>query len=127
MTSLDKLTPKKLSKSLVKKHKELIKGYEVEYELLDRISILEEKKDQIDYWVESSEEGGKGSRKIKKQKKMVDSELLELKKDLGERAGSSDNANVKKRLTTLRNMIEEHNKALDYWKNKNKELSKMRA
>jgi len=115
--NLKGITPKNLSERLIKKHKEFIKHYQEEYKLLDRILILEEKKDQLDYWIKSTDDES-SIEGIMKQIKKADDELTKLKRDYERITGSSyDNINIKRRYDILKNKIEEHHNALIYWKN----------
>ncbi|MEA1925166.1 MAG: hypothetical protein U9M95_04790 [Candidatus Altiarchaeota archaeon] len=127
MVSPTNITPKRLSKQLVKKHKELIKKYNREQVLLDRIFILGEKKDQLEHWVNTPDEDKLKSGNIMKQKSSVDKELSELREEYEKNIGSLDKANAKKGRDELESVIKKHEEALEHWKNKNKEYSKKKT
>jgi len=127
MVSPTKMTPKKLSKQLVKKHKNLIKKYNREQVLVDRIFILGEKKDQLEHWAKTSDEDESNTGKIMKQKSLVDKELSELRDEYEKNIGSLDKLNAKKGRSDLESVLKKHEEALEYWKNKNREYSKKKT
>ncbi|OYT53870.1 MAG: hypothetical protein B6U72_04590 [Candidatus Altiarchaeales archaeon ex4484_2] len=127
MISPTKITPKKLSKQLVKKHKDLLKNYDREQGLLNRIFILEEKKDQLEHWVNTSDEDELKSGNIMKQKSSVDKELSELRDEYEKNRGLLNKVNAKKGRSELESVIKKHEEALEHWKNKNREYAKKKT
>lgn len=127
MVSPTKLTPKKLSKQLVKKHKDMIEKYNREQVLVDRIFILGEKKDQLEYWANTSDEDELNTGKITKQKSLVDKELSELRAEYEKNIGNLDKLNAKKGRSDLESVLKKHEEALEHWKNKNREYSKKKT
>jgi hypothetical protein len=96
-------SPKKLAHSLVEKHDRLISEYSDEMEKTQQINMLKEKKDQLHHWIR--ENGGKA--KFSKELEDTAKELDQLK------------ANFKPKTQAyyvgLKERIEEHKKAREYW------------
>ncbi|MFH0862024.1 MAG: hypothetical protein V1875_03240 [Candidatus Altiarchaeota archaeon] len=95
--------PKKLAEALVEKHDRFIGEYSDEVEKVQQITMLTEKKDQLIHWVDEKVSKGKY------QKELEDAEA-ELKK-LQETYKPKNQAHY----AGLRERIEEHKKAKDYW------------
>jgi len=127
MSSHSEVTPKKLSKNLVKKHKNYLKQYSREHELLGRVSILEEKKDQLNHWVETSDDESADTKKIIQQKKTVEAELKKLSSEYEKYNKPTDKINYSSKKNELSQLIKKHEEAINYWKNKNKEYSKKKT
>ena len=64
--SSQKLTKAELSGMLVEKHKNFIKEYRKEFDILDRIAILKEKREQLDFWVKDSKDIPEQQRRLLK-------------------------------------------------------------
>ena len=109
----EKLERKKLAKLLIDKHHKFLNEYREEFELLDRLIVLNERQEQLSYWIESTRyDNAKKYKKYLKQKKITDKEISELKKKIDD---MSDTSNPDKRHEFLSIAIKDHRSALDYW------------
>ena len=134
MTS-KKHTPEELSNLLVEKHQEFIAGYKKEFDILDRIFVLKEKQDQLEYWLHDSKDDLEKNQKYLKIMRAADKELLKLNEELAALYGSNPDESpggppnvsktpAKSEHKLLKSKIETHNEALDYWNGKIQELLK---
>ncbi|HIE34493.1 MAG TPA: hypothetical protein EYP86_05080 [Candidatus Altiarchaeales archaeon] len=119
----EKLESKKLAKLLIDKHHKFLNEYRKEFDLLDRLIVLRERQEQLDYWIESTRyEDTKKYRKYLKQKKITDKEISELKKKIND---ITPNTSIsEKRHEFLLTAIKNHRLALDYWNRVYKEPRK---
>jgi|GEM_PF-712245 len=128
-----RITPKELSNLLVEKHQKFIEEYKKEFDILDRIFVLKEKQDQLEYWLHDSKDDPEKNQKYLKAMRAADKELLKLNEELKVLYSSNSNetqthnvskTNLKGRYNLLKNRIEMHKEAITYWDKKLKDLSK---
>ncbi len=110
------LTKKQLPKKLVEKHQRFLTGYNTEFELLNKLLILEEKQEFITHWTEDAEleDDKKKIKAYSTQKKKNEKELSQINKKLEEMKITSS-LNPKQRQTFLKNIIDSHKEAISYW------------
>lgn len=127
------VTPKELSNLLVEKHQKFIAEYKKEFDILDRIFVLKEKQDQLEYWLHGSKDDPEKNQRYLKAMRAADKELLKLNEELKALYSSNSNEtetpnvskiNLKDRYNLLKNRIEMHKEAITYWDEKLQELSK---
>ncbi len=122
MITPEKLTKKKLCKILVRKNKKFLGEYQREFELLNKIKVMKEKQDLLEYWLNSSQSSKKENGYLKELEK-VDKELEKLKDEyafFSENDGFDDNY-LKNRHKFLKEKIKAKEKAIPYWRGKSKE------
>ena len=128
MTS-QKLTNEDLSNLLAEKHVNFIKEYRREYDILDRLFVLREKKEQLDYWVDESKGSPSQHEKYLQAMNLTEKELSslagELKsiKETNPRSYGPPESDQKARHKWLKAQITGHEEAKSYWTNKIKEIS----
>ena len=127
MTS-ENVTKEELSNLLVEKHKNFIKEYRKEYDALERIAILKEKHEQLDYWVKDSKDNPTLHEKYLQLEKASDKELASLQQELKSvyesstrNYGPSEN-DPKARYAWLKTQIKLHEEGQTYWTGKSKEF-----
>lgn len=128
-----RVTPKELSNLLVEKHQKFITEYKKEFDILDRIFVLKEKQDQLEYWLHDSKDDPEKNQKYLKAMRAADKELLKLNEELkvlySSNSNETETPNVSKthpksRYNLLKDKIEMHKEAMDYWDEKLQEHSK---
>jgi len=124
-----KLTKEDLSRLLVEKHRNFINEYKREYDILDRLFVLKEKREQLGYWVDESKSNPSHHEKYlqavnntEKELTALSNELKSLREASHRNFGPSDN-DPRARHKWLKAQITEHEKAIAYWDNKTKELA----
>lgn len=123
-----KLAKEDLSQLLVEKHKNFITGYKREYDILDRLFVLKEKKEQLGYWVEESKSNPSQHEKYQQVMDNTEKELASLSeehkllKETSHRFGPSE-SDPRARHKWLKAQITGHDEALAYWTNKIKEIA----
>jgi hypothetical protein len=127
--SSQKLTKAELSNLLAEKHKNYIKEYKKEYDILDRLAILKEKREQLDFWVNDSKDNAEQHKKYLSAKEAAESEFLRLTEELKAvysaghgRIGPSE-SDPKGRYKWLKGQITAHEEGASYWDNKIKEIT----
>ena len=100
-------TPKKLTEALIEKHDRLIQEYSDSMEGLERLAVLKEKKDQLEYWVDSD-----GAENFLKELSSTKKELEKLEKNL---------IATDLRPNELRKRVSDHVQSKKYWVKKLKE------
>ncbi|MBD3260564.1 MAG: hypothetical protein GF334_02630 [Candidatus Altiarchaeales archaeon] len=101
---MDEWTEKKLIEALIEKHDRLIQEYSDSMESQKRLSILREKKDQLEYWVDEEAEDKYKKELIDTQKELETLEENLIATDL--------------RPSELKSRIDEHVSAKKYWTQK---------
>lgn len=126
--SSQKLTKAELSNLLVEKHGNFIRDLKKEFDVLDRMAILKEKKEQLDFWVKDSQDNPEQLKKHLLAREIAQNEFSQLNEELkalhssGRRMGPQE-SDVKSRHNWLKNQITVHEEALSYWGAKIRELS----
>ena len=108
------LTAKVLSKKLVDKHQNFLKQYKKEFDLLGKIIVLEEKKDQLEHWANTTSDE-KTAQKFLKDKESADKKLMKLADELKKISSEGTSPRLKERHSLLKKELRNHRKALDYW------------
>lgn len=96
MTS-QKLTKEDLSNMLVEKHANFIKEYRREYDILDRLFVLREKKEQLDYWVDESKTNPSQHEKYLQSMKNTEKSLSGLAAELKSLKEANPKASVRRK------------------------------
>ncbi|MBD3388887.1 MAG: hypothetical protein GF416_07455 [Candidatus Altiarchaeales archaeon] len=96
-------SPKKLAEALVEKHDRFISEYSDEVEKMQQVQMLKEKKDQLLHWLDENGSGEKYRLELEETEK----ELKELK--------STFKVKSQSHYAKVRDLIDEHKKARDYW------------
>jgi hypothetical protein len=96
-------SPKKMAEALVEKHDKFISGYSDELDKVKQITMLKEKKDQLKHWV--AENGGKTK---------FSKELEDAERELGQ-LQTSFTPKTQSYYAGLKEKVEEHKKAREYW------------
>jgi len=127
--SPEKLNPNQLSRKLLEKHGRMLDDYQREFEIRQKVSVLNDKGDLLEHWIKSAEEdGSNGYEKYKKDKEMVGREISSLISELRDMTlqdvKSESNGETEKRYSFLKERIDAHKEATDYWNGRVKELSK---
>ena len=127
--SPEKLNPDQLSRKLLEKHRRMFDDYQREFEIRQKVSVLNEKGDLLEHWIKSAEEdGSNGYEKYKKDKEMVSRKISSLISELRDMAlqdvkdESKDES--RNRYSFLEERINAHKEAIDYWNDRVKELPK---
>ncbi|VVB50743.1 Uncharacterised protein [uncultured archaeon] len=97
-------TPAQLSLLLVEKHKKLLNEYKSEHESINRLTLLQEKLDQLRHW----RKDGYATESVLEAEKQTKEELSRLKKEVGA-------AKTSRHIKFLQSKIQEHQEALAYW------------
>ena len=124
-----KLTKEDLSQLLVEKHRSFITEYKREYDILDRLFVLKEKKEQLGYWVDESKTNPQAHEKYLSAMKNAENELSGLSNDLkalketSHRSFGPSESDPRARHKWLKAQITGHEEGAGYWTNKIKELS----
>jgi hypothetical protein len=120
----EKPKQEELANLLVEKHKNFIKDYRREYDILDRIAVLKEKREQLLYWIDDSKGNPEAHQKHLSAKENTDKEVLKLQDELkgmyaskSKRFGPSD-TDPKARHKWLKAQITANEEAENFWKNK---------
>ena len=128
--NLQKITKEDLSRHLVEKHKNLMKDYKKEYDILDRIAILKEKKEQLEFWVHDSRDNPAKNQKYVQAAKDADkdysmlvSELKSLYESGPGRSTGALESDHRARHKWLKSQITLQEEALNCWAQKTKEFS----
>lgn len=121
MTYIDELTPSDLALELVAKHEKFVENFRREYEILERVDILEEKRDQLSHWL-NSEEHGMNNDKISESYKQVEKEINDLFEEYEQKMGSFQQVKPSARRGFLESRIQKHEKALNYWEKRRRKL-----
>ncbi len=114
---------------LVEKHANFIKEYRREYDILDRLFVLREKKEQLDYWVDESKTNPSQHEKYLQSMKNTEKELsglaAELKslKEANPRSFGPPESDQAARHKWLKAQITTHDEGKAYWDNKIKEIA----
>ncbi|MEA3254231.1 MAG: hypothetical protein U9Q22_00165 [Candidatus Altiarchaeota archaeon] len=123
-----KVTPEELSNSLIEKHQKFITEYRKEFNILDRIFVLKEKQDQLEYWLHDSKDDPERNQKYLRAMKLADKELLKLNEELttiySSNGSTASETNPNSRHKLLKDKISMHKEAIDCWNEKLQELSK---
>ena len=114
---------------LIEKHHHFLEDYEREYEILEgewehyiqlknRLSLLEEKRDQLLHWLREKEWGEEtGSKEIyeeyERERKEAEKEIAHINHSLSK---IGDISPKKERIELLKERIKLHKEALAYWK-----------
>jgi len=77
-----KLTKEDLSRLLVEKHRNFINEYKREYDILDRLFVLKEKREQLGYWVDESKSNPSHHEKYLQAVNNTEKELTALSNEL---------------------------------------------
>ncbi|MBN2250901.1 MAG: hypothetical protein JW724_02350 [Candidatus Altiarchaeota archaeon] len=124
-----KLTKEELSNLIVEKHKNFLSEYRKEFDILERLSVLKEKQDQLEHWVRDSRENPPQNQKYLQAMKAADKEFSGLKAELKSLYECNPAINInnfendsKNRYKWLRNQITTHEEALNYWTERTCEL-----
>ncbi|MCK4244750.1 MAG: hypothetical protein KAX20_03900 [Candidatus Omnitrophica bacterium] len=117
-SSVERITPKQLSKKLVEKHQRFLNEHSKEFDLLHELSVLKEKQDQLEHWIEDAknEDDEKKYTAYRKQKENTEKDILKLTKEL-EEIKSSENYDSRQRYEFLKNSIDSQRDAINYWSN----------
>lgn len=124
-----KLAKEDLSNLLLEKHENFVKEYRREYDTLDRLFVLKEKKEQLGYWVDESKTNPSQHEKYLQAMKNTENELsslaAELKsiKETSPRSYGPPESDQKARHKWLKAQITTHEEAKAYWANKIKEIA----
>lgn len=105
-------TPGRLAELIAAKHERLIGEYSSKVSGLERINVLKEKLDQLDYWIQNNDKHDYIEKKIQ-EKKRTEQELQELQKNVTDED--------RRLYNTFKTKIKDHQQALQYWRNKMKE------
>jgi len=100
---MSNFSPKKLAQTLVEKHDRFISEYSDDMEKSKQITMLEEKKDQLFHWVDEKT----GKAKFSKELENTERELKQIRESFKPKPQSY--------YAGLKEKIEEHQKARDYW------------
>ena len=114
-----KIGESELCDLIIEKHKKAYESNKEESVLLQHFSILYEKHDQVKYLIQKYEEEGEKKEKINKymrDEKEISMELSRALETLKSKFKYEENSNLQQRGTILNQVIEEHEKALKYWK-----------
>jgi hypothetical protein len=128
MTS-QKLAKEDLSQLLVEKHQNFITGYKREYDILDRLFVLKEKREQLRYWVDESKTNPAQHEKYLLAMKNNEEELSKLSEELkslketSHRSFGPSESDPKARHKWLKAQITGHEEGASYWTNKIKEIA----
>jgi len=127
--SPEKLNSNQLSRKLLEKHRRMFDDYQREFEIRQKVSVLNEKGDLLEHWIKSAEEdGSNGYEKYKKDKEMVGREISSLISELRDMTlqdvKSESKNETEKRYSFLEERIGAHKEAINYWNGRVKELSK---
>jgi hypothetical protein len=131
MIAPEKLTKEKLANVLVRKHRNFLTQYKKEFELLDKIKILEDKQEQLEHWLNSAKDAKEEDIYIK-ELEQTDNEILKLNEELKKLRdvttiapnssaanNGEDNINngffLKNRYKWLKNQISVEEQTLSYW------------
>lgn len=124
-----KLSKEDLSQLLVEKHRNFIAEYKREYDIIDRLFVLREKKEQLRYWLDESKANPGQYEKYlqamdntEKEISSLTDELKSLKETSRRTFGPSD-SDSSARHKWLKAQIAAHEEALSYWTNKIKEIA----
>jgi len=127
---LQKLDKEELSNLLIEKHRNFVKEYRKEYDLIERISVLKEKKEQLDYWLADSKDDQEKNQKYAQLKESSVQELTKLSDELKalyegkpRRSHAPPEADIKARHKWLASQIAVHDEGATYWLTKKTELS----
>ncbi len=129
MTS-ENITKEELANLLLEKHKTFTKEYKKEYDALERITVLREKQEQVQYWLKDSKDNPVQNQKYQVISKSTEKELSTLQQDLislyeskaGRNYGPSE-SDPKARHTWLKSQIKLQEDAGAYWDGRKKEIS----
>lgn len=123
-----KVTLEGLSNLLMEKHQGFIAEYKKEFDILDRLFVLKEKQDQLEYWLHDSKDDLEKNQKYLQAMKVADKELLKLNEELTTLYSSTGSTAPETSHNTRHKLLEDkigmHKEALDYWNEKLQELSK---
>jgi len=123
MINPEKLTREKLSRALVRKHKKFLEEYKREFEILEKIRVLEDKEEQIEHWLNLTKNTKEEDKYIKELEE-ADKELDLLKKELKKIRKGLGKDNNERNYFLLKSKIKNEENALLYWKEKIKEWRK---
>ncbi len=124
-----KLAKEDLSQLLVEKHQTFITEYKREYDILDRLFVLKEKKEQLRYWVDESKTNPAQHEKYQLAMKNNEQELSRLSEELkslkeaSHRSFGPSESDPKARHKWLKAQIAGHEEGTAYWTNKIKEIA----
>ena len=117
-----------LANLLAEKHRNFIKDYRKEYDILDRIAVLKEKKEQLSYWIDDSKGNPPLHQKYLQAKENTDAEVNKLGEELKNLYSSKTKkfgpteTDSKGRHKWLKTQITSHEEGETYWKNKITEI-----
>ena len=124
-----KLDKEGLSSLLVEKHKNFAKEYRKEYDIIERISVLKEKQEQLEYWLRDTKDDKEKNQKYAQSKEVASHEMDKLSEELrGLHEGKSrkthgpPETDVKARHKWLKSQIDVHDEATNYWIQKKAEI-----
>lgn len=102
--NVSEIKPEELRKKLVAKHKNLLKESKKQLKDFRRVTVLEEKVDQLSHWVAEQDEPDK---KLVESRGKAADELAEIRSRLTDHSP--------KRVTELEEKIRGHEEALKFW------------
>lgn len=124
-----KLDKEGLSNLLVEKHKNFAKEYRKEYDIIERISVLREKQEQLDYWLRDTKDDPEKNQKYAQTKDVASREMDKLSQELrslhegrSRKTHGPPETDVKARHKWLRGQIDQHDEAANYWFQKKTEI-----
>ena len=124
----EKPKQEELANLLVEKHRNFAKDYRREYDILDRIAVLKEKREQLLYWIDDSKNNPEAHQKHLSAKDNTDQEVTKLHDELkGIYASKSKKfgppeTDTKGRHKWLKGQISANEEAETFWKNKITEI-----
>jgi hypothetical protein len=120
----EKPKQEELANLLVEKHRNFVKEYRREYDILDRIAVLKEKREQLLYWIDDSKDNPEAHQKHLTAKANTDNEVVKLHDELKAMYSSKTKrfgppeADAKGRHKWLKGQITANEEAENFWKNK---------
>jgi hypothetical protein len=124
-----KLAKEDLSQLLVEKHQNFITEYKREYDILDRLFVLKEKKEQLRYWVDESKTNPAQHEKYQTAMNNTEQEIARLSEELkslketSPRSFGPSESDPKARHKWLKAQITGHEEGVSFWTNKIKEIA----
>ncbi len=111
------LTKKELSEKLVEKHERLLEEYGKEFDLLNKLFVLQEKQDLLNHWIKDISKGSDSEKlaSFEKEKKKNEDKLANLCDEI-EKVTPETNMGQRKRFEFLKTCSGSHKEAISYWK-----------
>lgn len=122
MISPKKITEQELCGMLIEKHQEFLEGYKREFDIRHQSIVLREKKDQLEHWLKDSEDDAKKHKAYVRRLEATNQNMLKLEQEL-EKLQSTKGLDEEERYKMLKQQIDMHNEALNYWTEKFNNLS----